>query len=73
MTKVGCTMSPLSKKGNAYTFTADCKIQGVTAHSTSVMTVESDSAYSVRVETRAGSQQTVETLKARRTGDCTKQ
>lgn len=52
------------------TFTSDCTIQGVTAHSKSLLTVESETAYTIQVESRSGSKGTNETLKARRTGDC---
>jgi hypothetical protein len=72
ITKSVCSFSPTVKNGKTYRFTMECKIQGVTAQSTSVMTVENDSAYSVKVESRSGGKGTNETLQARRTGDCTK-
>lgn len=72
LTKGGCQLSSVSKKGNTYSFTADCKIQGVAVQSKSIMTVENDSAYSVKVESRSAAQDTKEVLLARRTGDCTK-
>jgi hypothetical protein len=72
VSKNGCKFSPAVKNGKTYRFTTECKIQGVTAQSTSVMTVENDSAYSVKVESRSGAQGTKELLRARRTGDCTK-
>lgn len=72
LAKAGCSFSPLSRSGNVYTFAADCKIQGVAGKSKSTITVESDSAYSIRVESTLGPQPTSELLKARRTGDCRK-
>jgi len=70
--KLGCKMSTVSKNGKTYTFTADCKIKNTTVESTSVMTVENDTAYSAKVESKSGDQTSKEALKARRTGDCTK-
>jgi len=46
---VGCTFTPLTQSGSSYTFTADCLIQGVKRQSKSVITVASDSAYTVDV------------------------
>jgi hypothetical protein len=73
----GCKMSPLQHKGNTYTFSADCSMstpQGPVAFkSTSVMTVESDSAYKIEVSTSGGPGPAgKELLTARRVGDCTK-
>jgi len=73
----GCKMSPLQHKGNTYTFSADCSMstpQGPVAFkSTSVMTVESDSAYKIEVSTSGGpGPGGKELLTARRIGDCTK-
>ena len=72
LSKVGCKVSSVSKSGKTYSFTADCKIQNATVQSTSVMTVENDTAYSVEVESRSDAKSTKEVLKARRTGDCAK-
>ena len=66
----GCKLSPMTRKGNTYTFTADCKIQGVDVHSGSATVVESDSAYKLTVETTAGDRHTKEVLVAKRIGDC---
>ena len=73
----GCKISPMQHSGNAYTFSADCNMnspQGgmVSFHSTSVMTVESDSAYKIEVTTSAGQPGPTgkEQLTARRVGDC---
>lgn len=73
----GCKISPVQRSGNTYTFSADCNMpspQGgvVSFRSTSVMTVESDSAYKVEVTTSAGQPGPTgkEVLTARRIGDC---
>jgi hypothetical protein len=73
----GCKISPMQQSGNAYTFSADCNLpsqQGglVSFRSTSVMTVESDSAYKIEVTTSGAQPGPVgkEQLTARRIGDC---
>ena len=73
----GCKMSPLKRSGNTFTFSADCTLsapQGpVSFRSTSVMTVESDSAYKIEVTTSDALGPTgKELLTARRIGDCAK-
>lgn len=73
----GCKMSPLKHSANTYTFSADCTLsapQGpVTFRSTSVMTVESDSAYKIEVTTSDALGPTgKELLTAHRIGDCAK-
>jgi len=72
LSAMGCKVSPMTRSGSTYTFTAECTIKGVAVHSKSVLTVESATAYTVRVESRSSSGGTNETLKARRTGDCEK-
>lgn len=72
LTKGGCRFSPIQKTGNAYSYSADCKMQGVAMKSSSVLTVDGDSAYILRVESQTGSEVTKEVLRARRTGDCAK-
>ena len=73
----GCKISPMQHSGNSYTFSADCNMnspQGgmVSFRSTSVMTVESDTAYKIEVTTSAGQPGPTgkEQLTARRVGDC---
>jgi len=68
--KAGCTVSPVARSGKSYTFAATCKVQGQSVESKSTMTVESDSAYKIRVESKAGGQSTKELLVATRSGDC---
>jgi hypothetical protein len=72
MAQAGCQPSPVNKSGNLYTFSLKCTIQGVPIASKSVITVESDSAYKVDVESKQGSKTTREQLSARRLGDCPK-
>jgi hypothetical protein len=70
--KAGCTFSPVKKSGSTYTFDADCVIKtpAVKSHTTSVLTVESDSAYRLEVTGATDGAATKESLVARRTGDC---
>ena len=72
--KQGCRISPLKRKGNAYTFTADCLIRTesgqMNSHTTSVITVESDRAYTVQVEGAINGKPVKERLTARRISDC---
>jgi hypothetical protein len=73
--KAGCTISPVTRKGDIYSFVADCKGGGAgKVVSQSVITVESDSAYTVEVESSGdagpGGGKRSEVLKARRVGDC---
>ena len=73
----GCTFTPTQRSENKYTFSAGCTINtpgaaSVSAQSSSVMTVESDSAYQVEITTTGAGTSTRETLIARRVGDCSK-
>lgn len=70
LSKSGCRFTPVVKAGNTYTFSAECSMPGYNGRSKSVMTVESDSAYTVNVESTSGKDTTREVLRARRTGDC---
>jgi hypothetical protein len=75
--KGGCKSSPGKRSGNAYTFSVDCAVttpgsNPMNVHSTSVMTVESDSAYNVDITTTGAGTSTQERLVARRVGDCAK-
>ncbi len=69
-TRDGCTLSPLSRSGNSYRFTFECKLQGTSLRSESVLTVQSDSAYHVEIDSQVGGAHTKESLDARRLGDC---
>ena len=70
MAQSGCQPSSVSRSGNLYSFSFKCTIQGIPIESKSVITVESDSAYKVDVESKQGGKTTREQLAARRIGDC---
>lgn len=70
MMTAGCESTPVTKRGNLYSFSLECKIQGVEIRSKSVITVESDSAYEVDAESKQGGKSTREQLSARRIGNC---
>jgi hypothetical protein len=70
--KIGCKLSPVTKDGNTYSFTADCNIQNTNVQSKSVITAENDSAYNIDIEVKSDAKNSKEVLKARRTGDCSK-
>ena len=75
--KGGCKSSPGKRSGNVYSFTVECSVttpgsSTVNVLSTSVMTVESDSAYQVDITTTGAGTSTQERLVARRIGDCAK-
>ena len=70
LAKSGCKLSPLTRSGKTYTFTSDCAIQGISAKGTSVITVETDSAYTVDVDTLQDGKRVKERMVARRVGDC---
>jgi hypothetical protein len=73
--KAGCTLMPIRKAGNTYTFDSDCTIKtptggAMTSHTTTVMTVESDSAYTLEITGTQDGASMKETLVARRVGGC---
>lgn len=78
MAKAGCVFDPAKIEGKTYTYVARCDIPNMgKSVSRSVLTYESDSAYSVAVESEGemnGKPMKVsETLIARRVGSCKKQ
>jgi hypothetical protein len=77
LTRSGCAFTPTQRSANKYTFSAECTVAtpgaaSVSARSTSVMTVESDSEYQVEITTTGEGTSTQETLFARRIGDCSR-
>jgi hypothetical protein len=70
LTKQGCKFSPVSVRGNVYSFSSACRIQGVPAESQSVITAESENAYTVHVTASGSAGATKELLVAKRVGDC---
>jgi hypothetical protein len=70
LSKRGCTFTPITAKGNVYTFSADCRMQGLAVRSTSVITADSATAYTLQVSTTGSEGPSQEKLVARRVGDC---
>lgn len=70
LVKGGCRLKPVVRRGEAYTFSASCTVQGRPSTTTSVLTARGQDSYTVDVEARVGDQETRETLSARRLGDC---
>jgi Protein of unknown function (DUF3617) len=70
LSKQGCKFSAPSAKANVYSFSSECQVQGVAMQSQSVITVESDSSYTVQVSANGGGRSTKELLVAKRVGDC---
>lgn len=70
LAKQGCRFSPVSASGNVFTFSSTCQIQNVSAQSSSTLTRESDSAYTVQVASTGSAGASKELLVAKRVGDC---
>jgi hypothetical protein len=70
LSKQGCKFSAPSAKANVYSFSSECQMQGISMQSQSIVTVESDSAYTVQVTGSGGGRSTKELLVAKRVGDC---
>ena len=68
--KSGCKFSPISRSGNVYSYSATCQMQGLSGTSKSTLTVNGDSAYTLRVESDFGGEATRELMQAKRVGDC---
>ena len=68
-----CTVSAISRTGNAYAWTVACPVSGETLQIRSVITVENDTAFREEMISRWGSQDSRSTLSARRVGDCTEE
>jgi hypothetical protein len=66
---IGCKFSPVAQAGNTYTFSADCG-QEAAGSSKSTLTVEGDTAYSIRIESVIDGSPSQELLRATRVGDC---
>jgi hypothetical protein len=66
-----CTVSAISRTGNAYAWTVACAVNGETLQVRSVITVENATAFREEMSSRWGSQDSRSTLSARRVGDCT--
>ena len=68
--KSSCEFSAMTRSGNTYSFTASCTIQGTPLTSKTVVVADTDSAYTMTVESEGGGQKTHEVLLAKRIGDC---
>ncbi len=70
LAKTGCTLSPYARSANQYTMSAKCRVMGISSDTTTVVSVESDSAYRVTVAGVTDGEKTKEVMIARRVGDC---
>lgn len=70
LTKQGCKFSPVTAKGNVYSYSADCQLMGAAVKSQSAMTVDSEDSYTLHVSSSGSTGSTREVLVARRVGDC---
>jgi hypothetical protein len=72
LAQAGCLFTPLARKGSTYQYSATCKIGSMTATSNTTLAVRSREAYTITVDSVAGSVRTREVLTATRLGDCPK-
>lgn len=72
LARAGCTVTPPTRRGDDYRYTARCTLAGTATVSESVMTVTGPDGYTVRVASTVDGKATREVLVARRLGDCTK-
>ena len=70
LTKGGCRISPVTKTGNTYTFTASCNVMGTSSNTTSTIVAEGDSAYTLTVDGQTDGSPTKEKATGTRIGDC---
>lgn len=70
LSSAGCKLSPVVRSGAAYSYSAQCRLQGASVESRSVLTVESDGAYRLVVDSLEDGRRKHEVLVARRVGDC---
>ena len=74
LAKLGCRLSPLNQDGSTYTFTSECSMKlpsGTSAWSTtSSLTVESDSAYRLKVQETNQGKTSEQLVVAHRVEDC---
>jgi hypothetical protein len=72
LARTGCQFTPLVQSGKSYSYSATCKMAGMTIQSDSVLTVDSAEAYTITVDSTEDGVKTHEVLRARRVGDCAK-
>jgi hypothetical protein len=72
--KIGCKLSPITRVGSTYTYSADCAVKlpsgAVMFSTTSVLTVDSDSAYRIETRTTSENGTSNELITAQRVTDC---
>lgn len=68
----GCQFSAVTQKGSTYTYSATCKIGGMSSTSRSTLVADGAEAYTVTVDSETDGAKTHEVLTARRLGDCPK-
>lgn len=72
LNQAGCQFTPVTQKGSTYTYTATCRIGGISSTSHSTLVADGDEAYTVTVDSETDGARTHEVLTARRLGDCPK-
>ncbi|HEX8010782.1 MAG TPA: DUF3617 family protein [Casimicrobiaceae bacterium] len=72
--KLGCNLSPITRAGSTWTYSADCMVKlpaGPAAFSTtSVLTADSDTAYQVEIRTTDRRGTSSQVISAHRVADC---
>ena len=72
--KMGCRLSPITRVGSTYTYTADCAVKlpsgAATFSTTSVLTADSDSAYQIETRTTGRNGTSSDLITAQRVADC---
>jgi len=77
LARAGCRISPVERLGNRYTFESDCVMKTrsgreLTSYRTSVLTVDGDSLFQLRVRGTTNGRPIAETVTWTRVGDCDK-
>lgn len=72
LTQAGCQFTPVVEKGSTYTYSATCKVGGMSSTSRSTLVVDGNEAYTVTIDSETDGVKTHEVLTARRLGDCPK-
>ena len=67
-----CKFSPITRTGKFYKYSSSCEKNGLSLSTSSVITVESTSAYRVETVSHTNNQAQKEVIVAKRVGDCPK-
>jgi hypothetical protein len=75
LSQAGCRVSSVERSGNRYTFQTDCRMKTrsgrrLTLHRTSVLTVDGDATFRLRVRGTTNGRPIAETVTGTRIGDC---